>query len=652
MTERLPSRTSHPHFSTARVLLGVTAGMLLINAIVLTLLARSYGALYTSLKWQAGIGASAAAGLALSGLLGWARGMRALRLEQLAQRLQALGSGLGAAGGAFFILLLPVLPLATAQSTIKTFEPLSMRMVLWWLLTLLGAVALLGLRSGHRFYFRVAFSGIALGVAYQIATYVPLVSNYPLSLGWSEASRYYNASLFFARRLYGEASPWPVLHPSRYLMQAVPFLLGNLPLWTHRLWQVLLWITVTGLASASLARRAGLEDRWARLALAGFCYLFLMQGPVYYHLLLGAWIVLLGASAARPHRTLFLVILASAWAGISRINWYPVPAVLAIAIHLLERPMPMGRRRADYFGWPATYAIIGILTAFGASRLYAVLSGNPIEQFGSSFTSDLLWYRLLPSATYPLGVLPGILIASAGSLALVMLWARHHGRGFHVLRWLGVAGVLGALLAGGLVVSAKIGGGGDLHNLDAYLVVLLLIAIYMGFDRVALEAAPRAAWRPPVWLCGAVLLVPVAFGLKAGGPWSPPDRDTGEAIVAAIRQAVTRADQADQAVLFINERHLIIFEHLPVRLEPDYEKVYLMEMAMANNQPYLQAFADDLARHRFGLILTDRPSTVLHGSGHMFGEENDVWARRVSGPLLRYYKKAEDLDGLWLMVPR
>ncbi len=307
---------------------------------------------------------------------------------------------------------------------------------------------------------------------------------------------------------------------------------------------------------------------------------------------------------------------------------------------------------ASYLSWPLAYAVSGVLIAFAASRAYAALSGNPASEFVSSFTSDLLWYRLLPSATYPLGVLPGILLASAAALVLIFLWARHHRQGMHPIRWLGLGGSLAVLFAGGLVVSAKIGGGGNLHNLDAYLLLLLMITVYMAFDRAACETAPAVSWTPSPWLLGAGLLVPVAFALAAGGPWQSRDHASARSTVAAIREAVAEATRSGQAVLFISERHLIAFEGLDVALEPDYEKVYLMEMAMADNEAYLEAFRSDLAAHRFGLIITERPGTNLRGSDYGFGEENDVWARRVAAPLVSYYQMEVDLVGIWLMVPR
>lgn len=647
------SESAYRGGTLARRLTAVTGGLLLANAIALIDLASRLGALYTSVKWQSAILGSLIPGLGLFGLLAWARGSRQSLFGRVEARLLSVGPSLGRVGVVLSVLLLPVLPLLTMILAVKAFEPWSLRLVTWWLLTVLGGLLSSTGRSESAFLKCLGLAGVGLGVAFQVAGYLPDISTYPLSLGWSEASRYYNASLFFAQRLYGEAVPWPVLHPSRYLMQSVPFLLGDLPLWAHRLWQVLLWLGVTLGTSLTLARRARLENRLARLTLIGFCYLFLMQGPVYYHLLLCAWIVLIGASSKRPQRTILAVILASAWAGIGRVNWYPVPAILAITLYLLEQPLTAGRRRmASYIGWPFMYAVCGVLTAFAASRVYAALSGNPAAEFSSSFTSAMLWYRLFPSATYPLGVLPGILLASAGPLVIITLWARHHRQGMHPVRWLGLFGGLAVLFIGGLVVSAKIGGGGNLHNLDAYLVLLLVMAVYMAFDRAVGEAEPAASWKPSPWLLGASLIVPVAFALAAGGAWQSPDLEDARTTVASIRDAVVEASRAGQAVLFISERHLIAFEHLPVSLEPDYEKVYLMEMAMADNQAYLEAFRSDLAAHRFGLIVTERPGTSLRGSEYVFGEENDVWAQRVAAPLVTYYRKQVDLGGIWLMVPR
>ena len=47
-------------------------------------------------------------------------------------------------------------------------------------------------------------------------------------------------------------------------------------------------------------------------------------------------LVLWGFDATHFWRNLVLVLVASLWAGISRVNWLPVPGMLAAALYLLE----------------------------------------------------------------------------------------------------------------------------------------------------------------------------------------------------------------------------------------------------------------------------------------------------------------------------
>ncbi len=60
-------------------------------------------------------------------------------------------------------------------------------------------------------------------------------------------------------------------------------------------------------------------------------------------------------------------------------------------------------------------------------------------------------------------------------------------RRVHWLRWLGLAGELLVLFVGGLIVSVKIGGGSNLHNMDAYLVLLLIIGVHFYLGRVEID---------------------------------------------------------------------------------------------------------------------------------------------------------------------
>jgi hypothetical protein len=122
-------------------------------------------------------------------------------------------------------------------------------------------------------------TALGYGLIYKAACFLPDISSYPFSLSWSEASRYYYASLYLGERIYGVQVPYSILHPSRYLMQAIPFLLSNSPLWLHRAWQVLLWLLTSGLTGWLVARRAAQDQPGLmRLALAIGAILFLFQG--------------------------------------------------------------------------------------------------------------------------------------------------------------------------------------------------------------------------------------------------------------------------------------------------------------------------------------------------------------------------------------
>jgi hypothetical protein len=461
-------------------------------------------------------------------------------------------------------------------------------------------------------------------------------------------------------------------------MQSLPFLLPDSPLWLHRLWQVLLWVGTSALAAWLLQWRLRkikgqefrIQDRLTGVALVLFAFLFFFQGPVYYHLLFMVILMLRGYDSQHPWKTLAVVMLASSWAGLSRINWLPVPGMLAAAIYLLETPLTRFAGKSAvllaslrYITLPALWVILGTAVGYVSQEAYKLVSGNPPEVFGSSFSSDLLWYRLLPNPTYPLGILPSAVLVSLPLLLLagVKLW--HTWRGLHPLRLFGLAGILAVLFAGGVVVSVKIGGGSNLHNLDAYLVLLLLIcaAIYLGALHIDHPQPSDIRTQLPTWLepllLALTVAIPIGYALTTGGPLPQRDPAAADQALQAVAQAVEQSNQQGKEVLFISQRHLLTFGMLGDTTTPlvdDYELVFLMEMAMAGNRPYLDAFQSDLKQQRYGLIVSGPLTTNLQGRQHSFGEENDAWVKEISIPILCYYEpvlKQKD-PALMLLVPR
>jgi hypothetical protein len=352
---------------------------------------------------------------------------------------------------------------------------------------------------------------------------------------------------------------------------------------------------------------------------------------------------------------LIAVFLASIWAGMSRVNWFPMPAILALTIYFLEEPVTGYRNFWQYLLKPILWSVVGIAAALASQSFYIFWSGNGdnLAAFGSSFTSDLIWTRLWPNSTYR----PGIVLATifvALPLVIVIawgLWGRL--RSWHPIRLLGLGGMLLMLCAGGLVVSVKIGGGGDLHNMDAFLTMVGLVAVYYLFDLV-IPDKPVA----PHELSPALVLFVVIIIVSGFMPVKPKliktDTDIAWRDIQSLQQMASKAVNDGQEVLFINQRHLLADGAIKdVPLVPEYELVTLMEMAMSGNTTYLDHFYKDLKDQRFAMIIVSGLYTGHQADDYPFSAENNAWSDRISNPLLCQYKVRKTFPGdVVILVPR
>jgi hypothetical protein len=529
---------------------------------------------------------------------------------------------------------------------------------------------------------------------HELSASLSRITDYPFTRDWSETSRYYYSSLFFARRIYGVSLPLPILHPSEYLVLSLPYLIPNSQLWMHRAWQYFLVIATPLIAAWTLSRRLAIRG-FRQILLIIWIFLYLGIGPVYYHLLIPVVIVLWGyqAGAYRTGRTRLLrsavvIGIASVWAGISRVNWFAVPGLLAATLYLLETPINYrtasasgespgltkagNRRRRIVFNYlvePVAWVSFGTVIAVSSYAIYMSLSGNPIQYFATTFTSSLLWYRLLPNPTYPPGVLTGILIVSLPLFLIVIgklsekIDRQARWKSFHPIRTLGLGIIALVLLIGGLLVSTKIGGGSNLHNLDAYMVIALVISAATYFDRLVPDFIEREKYsqRIPPGIPGqsherrsrrlqsaGITLSVVILSIFTLIAYLPADLVPMESEIKRSMQAVQKYLDTTQAewgrVLFISNRHMLTFNYTDeIELIPDYERVFLMEMAMAGDQAYLDRFYDQLKSHRFDLIVVEPLYDQEKGATSSFGEENDIWVERISQPILCYYEELRTL---------
>jgi hypothetical protein len=154
-------------------------------------------------------------------------------------------------------------------------------------------------------------------------------------------------------------------------------------------------------------------------------------------------------------------------------------------------------------------------------------------------------------------------------------------------------------------------------------------------------------------LTAAVFVASLSAVREARPLQLPPQSIVAESL-ATVRSAVSQAAPRGP-VLFIDQRQLLAFDTIPgVSLVPEYELVDLMDRAMASDEANLARFYHDLEAHRFSLIIADPLPIIWRDRSWSFGEENDIWTRDITIPILDHYQPVAELEdvGVWLLEPR
>jgi len=514
------------------------------------------------------------------------------------------------------------------------------RALIFWFFALTGMYGLKALKRDIPW-----LAALLLVVMFQTTLHLVVkqsteITSYPFAMGWSETSRFYYPSLFLSKTIFGMRLPWPILHPSLHLLLVPPYWF-DAPLWFHRYWQVFLRFALLSLTAWVLLRRLPTRDSFPRWLVWLWMLLFLFEGPIYFHLAVPLILVLWGFSPDGDRHTWVVVLVASIWSGLSRINWYPMPGLLASVLFLLEVPF-QGKKFWRYLLKPTSWVVVGFGLAFFTQRAYIALSGIPDpEFFYTSLTSNLLWYRLFPNASYQYGVLPAALIASLPMWLAMLAVLRQRRADISPLRLTLIFTILLVLFAGGLVVSMKIGGGVDIHNLDAYLGMLLVVTTYLVFGRYTPETGNLGSPVTLPWTILALLVaVPAWFDLQGSVAFKTYDTARTQSVLAELQVQVDEVNAQGDEILFITQRNLVSMHMLNgVTMVPDYEREELMEMAMGNNQEYLRIFRRDMDNQRFDIIIVDPLNFRLLGRNAVFGEENNAWVQRAMKPILCNYKE-------------
>ncbi len=492
-----------------------------------------------------------------------------------------------------------------------------------------------------------------------------MIVDYPFSLSWSEGNRFWDYSLLFGGERYTIAQGSHVaafLDLGRQSIWGIVFLCKHLSIAGMRAWNVALYFFPPFTLGFLLFKHKGMRlSTWVFYAL--WTYAFLSEGPIYAPLIFCAILVFLASKLENYPLSLLLIACAGFIANITRFTWILAPVVWAFLLfYFREKGSGTMRRNLKSYG-AALAGLIGgvVLPNFIPLEPSSIILGEnaSVDILYSIKTilqnQDLLWYRLLPSKTFPLGILPALFLIVAPLFIVVGVYLNKEkvqlekAEKFYFL-----ASLIGFFLIG-CVVSVKVGGGSNLHNMDMFLLtILLVISIFWKNGMAEWFQTEMRKTNLVSLLIFFLLGYPGIRFISSVRPLSLPSSEIVANAVHAIQSTVDdRKEEGD--ILFIDQRQLLTFGAIQdVELVGEYEKKLLMNEALSNDQAYFDLFYQDLQSRRFALIVAEPLNIEYQSDENNFGEENNAYVKWVSEPLLCYYEVLKTLQevGVELLVPR
>lgn len=548
----------------------------------------------------------------------------------------------------FFIGLITVFLLFTRTGSY--FQGDYFRLSVYLIATLVVGFLICGSKKNDVDWPSILLASGMVAVLYAVGNYLTDVSPNPFSYSWSEGNRFYDYSLIFGKYLYNYSG---VLEPNydspgRYGLWGIWFLVPGLPIIFHRFWNAILW-TVTPFILGYYTTKK-IEIPWLRWGMILWFTLFIMVGPVYPTLLVSLIIL----AATMWSEKFWLrgagVALATIFAGLSRYFWVIVPGAWIVLVDLF---FYYPKRTGKWYERLLPTLLIGILgvipgSYFGLKQIFSPKTPFEMHQ-------PLLWYRLLPNATYPLGIILNFLIGFSPIILLLIWLVLQKKIRMDLWQTLAVSTSLVGFAIAGFIASTKIGGGSNLHNLDMFIVTMGLISVILVTVFSQEKSFNVQTWPKWILIVGViVMLTPGWIAMRTGSIRIDPPVEVSQGILDLIQAETTRA-QLKGEVLFMDQRQLLAFHNINnIRLIPEYEKKYMMDQAMGDNSYYFEQFHKDLANHRFTMIVTDTLTTDIQKETRGFSEENNAYVRWVANPIVEYYRPLYTIKeiGVQLLIPR
>ncbi|MBT3670475.1 MAG: hypothetical protein HOA61_01935 [Bacteroidetes bacterium] len=543
------------------------------------------------------------------------------------------------------------------------------RLLLFFACIALGIVFYNPQQSIKQYFKDFLLFSVLAGAIFSAGQIYNQVVDYPFSLTYSEGNRLWDYSIIFGSDRYvtnDTNNIYAYIDWGRSYLWGLPFLFPNIGIWGVRLWDAFVKTApyfLLGILLGSYQKKK--IGTFGVLVFATWTFLFLRQGPIYSPLIISAILTIIAVRNKNLVLSILLVIIASYYASITRFNWSYAPGLWAGMLSLthivnpsfkkeewkkLLRPIALGI--SGYFGGQFLSPLLRWISSGGESVGNIPLIHNAVTE--GAFKQIFLFERWWPNPTYGPGIVFGLFIALSPAV-LLMIWIIYSKN--WKLNWIQKSGILGTVLVFlivGLIASIKIGGGGDLHNMDM-LIITILFLIAEVWNTVWGNLYKNESNGVILYnLSILLLIVPIFWALRGGEPLRNLLSDTeGDIVLAIIQNEVDRVQNNGGHVLFMDQRQLITFDYIhEIVLFDEYEKKLVIDKAFDEDLAYFQDFNNDLESHKFDLIVSEKLYTGLK-SGSIFSEENNYWAIWVARPITEHYCPLVIFDNinLQLMIP-
>ncbi|NMB61976.1 MAG: hypothetical protein GYA18_06510 [Chloroflexi bacterium] len=506
---------------------------------------------------------------------------------------------------------------------------------------------------------------IILASSLLLSNRLRLIVNYPFSLSWSEGNRFWDYSLFLRKNHYHSAPGSNIaafLDIGRQSLWGIAFVFRDLSISGLRAWNAILYFLPPFIFGVLIFKNKRIH--FPILLLLGlWTYVFLSQGPIYAPLLICAILILISVEVPIFPISLLLVTIAGFYVNLTRFTWIIAPPVWAFLLfYFKEKHSSLKTRNLKGFS-AAFFGLIGALVLpnfikFDTSSIILEENTSPeiLESITKIFSNqDLLWNRLLPSKTFPLGILPALFILVIPLFVILMNYFRKTQQSpTNVEKFYILSSSIGFLLIGS-VVSVKVGGGSNLHNMDMFLLTVLIVFRLFWNDGLAdWFNSVISTSSVPVYMILFLLLYLNIQPILTVSPVKLPSAEVIDSSLSSIQNEINNR-KAEGEILFIDQRQLVTFNEITgVEMVGEYEKKLMMNEALSGNTAYFNKFYTDLKNKRFSLIISEPLNITYQEDETSYGEENDAYVKWVSEPLFCYYEALETFSqvGVELLIPR